>query len=128
MRAQIGYTQKQVADLLGVDRSTYSYYELGKIKPDIKTIMKLSGIFKVHYTEILESEISYQFSDSLSQKNNQNVKLHLDELTPEEYNVLMAFKILPENSKNEVIKIINEKFEKLNRRKNKDAIIDLFKK
>lgn len=128
MRAQVGYTQKQVADLLGVDRSTYSYYELGKIKPDIKTIMNLSKIFKVHYTEILESEINYQFSDSLSQKNGQNVKLHLDELTPNEYRVLMAFKILPENSKNEIIKIINEKFENLNYRKNKDAIIDLFKK
>lgn len=128
MRAQAGYTQKQVADLLGVDRSTYSYYELGKIKPDIKTIMNLSKIFKVHYTEILESEINYQFSDSLSQKNGQNVKLHLDELTPNEYRVLMAFKILPENSKNEIIKIINEKFENLNYRKNKDAIMDLFKK
>ena len=33
-RKKINYTQKQVADYLGVDRSTYSYYELGKIIPD----------------------------------------------------------------------------------------------
>ena len=49
-RKKINYTQKQVADYLGVDRSTYSYYELGKIIPDVKTIMSLSKIFGVNYT------------------------------------------------------------------------------
>ena len=52
-RKKINYTQKQVADYLGVDRSTYSYYELGKIIPYVKTIMSLSKIFGVNYTEIL---------------------------------------------------------------------------
>ena len=63
LRISCNYTQKQVADKLGVDRSTYAYYESGRIKPDIDTIMKLSTICKVHYTQILESETQEQFSD-----------------------------------------------------------------
>ena len=115
---KFGYTQKQVADLLGVDRSTYSYYELGKIKPDVKTIMKLSEIFKVHYTKILESEVRYKFSDiSDSNYDNSDAKMVLDQLTPDEYNVLMAFKVLPKDSKNEIIDLINQKFKNLNSKK-----------
>ncbi len=115
---KFGYTQKQVADLLGVDRSTYSYYELGKIKPDVKTIMKLSEIFKVHYTKILESEVRYKFSDiSDSNYDDPDAKRVLDQLTPDEYNVLMAFKVLPKDSKNEIIDLINQKFKNRNSKK-----------
>ena len=32
LRAKNGYTQKQVADLLGLDRSTYSYYEFDGVR------------------------------------------------------------------------------------------------
>ena len=82
-RKKINYTQKQVADYLGVDRSTYSYYELGKIIPDVKTIMSLSKIFGVNYTEILESEGATQFSDF--SKNTQNTKSNnFENITNEE--------------------------------------------
>ena len=63
LRIKCNYTQKQVADILEIDRSTYSYYESGRIRPDVKTILQLSKIFKVDYTEILDSECSNVFSD-----------------------------------------------------------------
>ena len=34
LRKNCGYTQKEVAKELGVDRSTYAYYETGKTTPD----------------------------------------------------------------------------------------------
>lgn len=127
---QAGYTQKQVADLLGVDRSTYSYYELGRINPDIKTIMKLSEIFKVHYTRILESEISYRFSDSKNFENEENDDYKaalLGNLTSEEHNALMAFKLLPKDSKVEVIEFINKKFNDFRDEKRRKRFDEYFK-
>ncbi len=45
LRLKNRLTQQQVANLLSVDRSTYTYYETGKIKPDVDTLIKLCCIF-----------------------------------------------------------------------------------
>ncbi|HRT82935.1 MAG TPA: helix-turn-helix transcriptional regulator, partial [Oscillospiraceae bacterium] len=45
LRLKNRLTQQQVANLLNVDRSTYTYYETGKIKPDVDTLIKLCCIF-----------------------------------------------------------------------------------
>ncbi len=52
-RTQSGLTQQDVADLLGLERSSYSYYETGKITPDIETLVRLSKIFKVDFYDLL---------------------------------------------------------------------------
>ncbi len=49
-------TQKQVADLLNIDRSTYTYYETGKIKPSVDTLVKLCCIFDVSMDILTESK------------------------------------------------------------------------
>lgn len=120
-----------MADLLGVDRSTYSYYELGRINPDIKTIMKLSEVFGVHYTRILESETNYCFSDingfSKKLSGEDKAKGTAYNLTPEEHNVLMAFKILPDDSKNEVMEFINQKFNSFRSEKRRKRFDEYFK-
>ena len=40
-------TQSQVAELLGVDRSAYTYYETGKSSPSYENLMRLAAMFKV---------------------------------------------------------------------------------
>ena len=37
-RLQVGFTQKNVAEVLNISRSTYTYYELGKTSPDPATL------------------------------------------------------------------------------------------
>ena len=46
-RKECKLTQQQVADILGLDRSTYSYYELGHLKPSVDVVVRLSAIFNV---------------------------------------------------------------------------------
>ncbi|MBR0423824.1 MAG: helix-turn-helix transcriptional regulator [Clostridia bacterium] len=103
LRKSCGYTQKEVADILGVDRSTYAYYESGRIKPDIDTIRKLSNIFRVHYTQILENEMYTQFSDSKPQTFG---------LNNEEMELLTIFRMLPDESKKEVMNSVLKKIKK----------------
>lgn len=116
MRKRSGYTQKQVADLLGLDRSTYSYYELGKIKPDIATIMKLANIFGVHYTEILESEGSSSLADSFSERNifdkSSVEKLCFERVTQEEKKFLNIFRDLSKSDREETMRFMSSKFNK----------------
>ncbi len=47
IRLNCGYTQQAVAKNLGMDRSTYSYYEIGKTLPDIIVLKKLAVIFDI---------------------------------------------------------------------------------
>lgn len=53
-RHESGLTQQQVADRLKIERSTYTYYETGKTKPDINTLIKIAKVFNINYTALLE--------------------------------------------------------------------------
>jgi transcriptional regulator with XRE-family HTH domain len=47
LRGKCGYTQSQVAKLLNIDRSTYAYYETGKTRPDVSSLVMLAKIFNI---------------------------------------------------------------------------------
>lgn len=53
-RHECGLTQQQVADRLKIERSTYTYYETGKTKPDINTLIKIAKVYNISYTKLLE--------------------------------------------------------------------------
>ena len=56
LREERGLTQKQVADYLNLDRSTYSYYETGRTKVSADTVVKLAHFYQVRYTTLLGPE------------------------------------------------------------------------
>ncbi len=47
LRKSFKLTQQEIADILGVDRSTYTFYEAGKSTPSKENIVKLCDIFNV---------------------------------------------------------------------------------
>jgi len=53
IRTKKGLTQQQVADGVGIDRVTYTNYELGKRTPDADVIKNLSIFFNVTADYIL---------------------------------------------------------------------------
>ena len=46
-RQQKGLTQKQVAEVIGVDKSTYAHYESGRRTPDAKTWVALCEFLEI---------------------------------------------------------------------------------
>lgn len=53
LRKHSELTQRQVAEVLHIDRSTYAYYESGVTEPDLKSIKLLAKIFNVEPADIL---------------------------------------------------------------------------
>ena len=53
LRKEKSLTQQQVADHLGIDRSTYAYYESGRTRLNIDVIIKLAQFYHVSYATII---------------------------------------------------------------------------
>lgn len=56
LRVDTGKTQKEIADILGVDRTTYVKYENGNSEPNFEMLRKLSDLFDVSIDYLLEQK------------------------------------------------------------------------
>lgn len=92
-----GYTQKELANILGIKNSSVSNWEQGQNAPDIETIFKLCQLFQISVSDmfgcdVIEGEsirvtefekeilLAYRKSDSIG-KELVHRALHLDETT-----------------------------------------------
>lgn len=46
-RQDAGYTQRQVAEIMKISKSTIASYEIGRTQPDIETLGKLADFYCV---------------------------------------------------------------------------------
>ena len=102
-----GYTQQQMADALGIDRSTYAYYETGKTSPSIKTLLKIKDILNVSIEELLESEhTQHRFFDISSSRDDFD-KIY--ELSKKEKSLVSIYRSLPPELQNEILHDVSKK-------------------
>lgn len=106
-RAKNNFTQTQVSAALGIDRSTYSYYELGKTIPSINMLSNIAKLFNVAIFDLLGTE---KGSDHLS-STTYNPGYYSGErplssatLDREEKDLLLLFRQLDDGNKIELIK------------------------
>lgn len=70
-RLKSGYSQKDVANAVGVAKSTYSLYESGKREPNVDTIKKIASFLNTSGDILLGIEDS----DITTEKQNNDIKL-----------------------------------------------------
>ena len=46
-RKNVGLSQSEIAKKLGISRTSYVYYEMGRICPDLVTVKKIAEVFGV---------------------------------------------------------------------------------
>lgn len=99
LRIKSGFTQSQIAKVLNIDRSTYSYYEIGKTTPDVSTLMALAKIFNISIDNLLADEIPHR---SLAQKKpaanylfSKKNTSHIYELSGTEKELVGLFRVCP---------------------------------
>lgn len=56
LRRNSGMTQREVAQYLSIDRSTYAYYETDKTRPDFETLCRMARMFRVSTDYLLGRE------------------------------------------------------------------------
>lgn len=87
-------TQQEVADKLGIDRTTYSKYEGGRANPQFDNVLKLASIFGISVSDICGTDKPlYGLSDGT-------------QLNDEEARLLLDFKGLSEMRKAEVLRVL----------------------
>lgn len=114
LRTKLGVTQKHIASILGVDRSTYTYYELGKTVPNWSMIKRIAKVFKISPYNLLEDDNKYIASDiSSSSKKRSN----LYDLSNQEKKLVLSLRSLPEDERKKVIKSIDKILKTLENKK-----------
>lgn len=127
LREANSLTQKQVATALGIDRSSYSYYESGKSQPNIDGLKILARLYDVSIDFLLDFNSGKSrkeldsgcdpyklYSPKLSYNSQGNKPSYISDLTEDEKNIIIAYRTADEN--------IKYKFQKLSKQtmKNKN--------
>ena len=58
-------TQREVAERIYIDRSSYSYYESGRIEPSYHTLVRISNVFHVSVDVLLLKDLKSHFQQEL---------------------------------------------------------------
>ena len=109
VRHNCGLSQRQVANAMGLNRTTIGSWESGRTEPSLDKIVKLAQIYRVDPTEILPNESSpAPFKDP--DKDDSKAK-PIYSLTKEEQQLLVAFRLLSDTERAEVLaKITNNAY------------------
>lgn len=102
-----GLTQQQVAQMLNLNRTTYTKYETGASEPSIEILKQLAEILNVNVAQLLEDE-----SEDFFLKGNVSDVAAVN-LNDEQAELLKLYEALGEQGKKNVIQYIREQFEEL---------------
>lgn len=100
-RVSCGLSQQQVANLLMIHRSTYSYYELGKTEPSLENIRLLAKIFGVSVSELLGAESSARLV--MRDDPYSGPAMRVGELNREEKMLVMRYRLLTTSQRSELL-------------------------
>ena len=81
IRESFGLTQDEISKILNLDRSTFAYYETGRTKPDIFTLMKLAEYlqipFEFFYTKDGGSKQLKKMHKLIMEERNEKIQWNL---------------------------------------------------
>ncbi len=56
LRKCYGFKQREVAENMGITRSSYSYYESGRVLPDLYALIKLCEFYDIEINGLITKE------------------------------------------------------------------------
>ena len=95
VRLLCGYSHADVANALGVSRPTYTYYERGKIVPDVVTLIALARIYGMPPECFLHPE-EFTDLDTSRQRASRTVLVDpqkIGDLSPEERRLVAEYRL-----------------------------------
>lgn len=111
IRIQNKLTQQQVADALGITRSAYCSYEIGRRSPDLDSLIKLSEFYRLNFAEFL-NELNCCLLTDANNFDASEKKWYLSELSKEERDLVVRLRLMTDNEKAGVYSLAEGKNEK----------------
>lgn len=120
LRESSNMSQDQLANLLGVERSTYTGYETGKSKPSAQKIKNIARIHCVTVDSLLDDSIPVEKMEILPRhlqvSENQmkydpekTIKVTLANLSSDEQMLVSSFRLLSDSDKQKLLFDVEEK-------------------
>ena len=106
IRKEYWLTQQNIADVLGVDRTTYTVYEGGSITPSPATLVKLSQIYNVTVGYLIGVEENHPELRKIPDEKQEKKLLSSDPfslLKKEEKELMLYFRVLSDAEKHKII-------------------------
>lgn len=106
IRKEHGLTQQNIADVLGVDRTTYTVYEGGSITPSPATLVKLSQIYNVTVGYLIGVEENHPELRKIPEEKQREKLLSSDPISllkNEEKELLLYFRVISDEEKHKII-------------------------
>lgn len=119
LREKLGLTQSEIAKCLGIDRSTYTYYENGRTIPPWHTLRKIAQVFRVSYSDLLEDENKSIVSDVLISQNDSK-GLNICDLTKRERKIILSLRAVSCENQKFVVESIEKIIDNFKDSKNRD--------
>ena len=107
MRRERGWTQLQTADMLGIKRSTYAYYETRTSEPDMETLIKLADLFHTSI-DFLIGNTDHSAPTRVQYFSAKDPETPLF-LTEEEERLLSLFRALDKNGQTDLLKTASDR-------------------
>ncbi len=95
-RDERGFTQQEVADLINLNRTTYTKYETGVSEPSYEIFLKICEVLEVKPNDLLAVEGG---NGGLGDGNR---------LTRDEFEILMQYRVLSKEQKKEFQKLTKD--------------------
>ena len=100
------YSQQDMADMLNISRSTYTYYETGKSEPGQEKLKKICDILNIDYNTLLgyadEGLVAMVASPT------ETLEGSFGALTPSEEQIILALRSMNSEEKEYISKQINK--------------------
>lgn len=105
-RKSAGLSQKQVADAIGINRSTYAYYEVGKTSPKLPTLTKIATIYNISVDQLLNGDHSLNSDVSEYEVSGAYIDDSFLDLSDYEKMLVIKFRLMSQANKQELIKFL----------------------
>lgn len=104
------FTQQELADAIGIERSTYASYETGRNKPDVNLLSKIAKVFGVSSDYILEIDTTAPLNveDIPVQYKKKSGNQLVSTLSKEEKGVLAKYRLLSDSKKTELVDFLKK--------------------
>lgn len=97
-REACALSQKQVADALNIERSTYTKYETGDSEPNLNMIVRIAAIYNVSPIELLPME-SAESADLQAFKDSYHADSPIYQLSKDERGLIARYRAMSKEQK-----------------------------